>query len=228
MRDKQSDERKKMHELIREREVKRNMEMEILEKARRTVGLSPVTEADFARHGSGIFGQPGSEEEARWMAAKEFLMSRLGLNKEEVNAMEYVRVFTPRREESKTVYVEMKERKDVVTIYSRTYIMKKGDTVRNHIPPEFYAQYTAMEHLCYTWRQQNKVKTSVRIGEYGLEVWKKIGSRYVRVDRAALGALPEVETQSRRVERNENGEQGIKLWARPGHEEDEVMEHEEE
>jgi hypothetical protein len=211
-------EREVMKKALKVQEDKREAEAKILEKARRTVGFDPIYKADVDRMylENCRFGKAKNEEEAKWMSVKEFMMCDMKLTREEVDEMEHVRVFTPRRENACTVYVEFKERKDVLAIYSRTRGMRRRSNITNHIPPEYYAQYTAMENKCYKWRKEKGVRTKVRIGEYGLEVWRNDGGGYMRVNKAELGQLPEVEVPKRGQIQEEEGRPELEV--RPGHE----------
>jgi hypothetical protein len=183
------------------KEEKMKQERVILEKARRTVGLGPIYKEHVEmemKAGSGWRGElAANEEQAMWGAFKTMLRS-LRLTNAEIDSMEMVRTFRPRRENSNIVYVELKERESVMKIYGVARYLLRGQTLCNHIPPEFHERYSAMERVCYEWRQERKERTRIRIGESGLEVWRKSGPTYNRVPEAELGKLPEVELNARR------------------------------
>ena len=202
--------RRAMDERARKWEEKENELREarvILEKARRTVGFSPVLEGHINmqyKEGSGYEKKMAEgSEEALWMAAKMFMRHELRLKPHEIDAMTLVRAFQPRRENSGTVYVELKERKSVLDIYSCATHLKPGKELVNHIPPELHGQYVALDNLCYRWRQESnekneKQRTRIRVGEQGLEVWRKEGRTFNRVPRSELGVIPEINMQARR------------------------------
>ena len=51
-----------------------------------------------------MFGEAANETEAKEMAAMELLLLDMKISKEELNEMEMVRVFAPRRENAEMLY----------------------------------------------------------------------------------------------------------------------------
>ena len=81
--------------------------------------------------------------------------------------------------------------------------MRRGTIITPYIPKEHYERFRVMEEICYRWRKEERCRTKVRLGEKGLEVWRKRGEEleYSKVPLDTLGNLPPV-SMIRREERH--------------------------
>ena len=183
----------KEHDKDINEEVKKE---EILYKARKTLGFGPIKAEDIARQYKecSIFGKATNETEAREMAVMELMILDMKISKEELKEMDIIRVFAPKRENAQMLYCEFKKMSSVYQVYSHSRHMRRGTTISPYIPKEHYSRYRAMEEICYNMRKEEGARTKVKMGERGLEVWKKEPGDldYNKVPIDSLGELPEV------------------------------------
>ena len=170
---------------------------DILDKARRTLGFGPIRVEDIARQHKecSIFGEAANETEAKMKAVMELMLLDMKVSKEELNEMDIERVFALRRENAQMLYCEFKKMSSVHKVYSHARHMRRGTTISPYIPKEHYSRYRAMEEICYKWRKEDGARTKVKMGERGLEIWKKESGDpdYSKVPISSLGELPEVD-----------------------------------
>ena len=179
----------------------------VVEKARRTLGFQPIRKEDIQRQYKecGRFGIARNEDDAKMMAVMELMHLDMKISKEDIQNMQIIKVFAPRREGAEMLYCEFRSISSAHNVYKHTRVMRRGTTVSPFIPKEHYERYRAMEEMCYQWRKEEGYRTKVRMGRKGLEVWRKIGDEldYSEVPADLLGELPLVALP-RREERKED------------------------
>ena len=172
-----------------------------LSRARRTLGFGPIRTEDIERQYKEccLFGQASNENDAKMFAVMELMLLDMKIPKVEQQHMDIVKVFAPRRDNAQMLYCEFRNISSVHRVYSHTRHMRRGTTITPYIPKEHYDRYRALEEICYRWRKEENFRTKVRMGESGLEVWRKRGEEqeYSKVPLDSLGELPPV-TQYRR------------------------------
>ena len=180
-------------------EAKKN---EILERARRTLGFGPIRKEDVERQFKecGRFGIASNEDDAKIKAVMELMLLDMKISKTELQKMEIIKVFAPRREGSEMLYCEFRNLSSAYNVYKQTRVMRRGTNISPFIPKEFYERYRAMQEVCYRWRREEGYRTKVRMGRKGLEVWRKIGDEmeYSEVAVNSLGELPPVTMHKRK------------------------------
>ena len=168
----------------------------VLDKARRTLGFGPISREDIDRQYKECrrFGLPQNEDDAKTMAIRELMLLDMKISKTEQEEIIIVRSFAPRREHASMLYCEFSDMSSVNKVYSPTRHMRRGTTISPYIPKEFYERYRALEEICYRWRKEESSRTKVRMGEKGLEVWRKKSGEeeYTKVPLESLGELPPV------------------------------------
>jgi hypothetical protein len=131
---------------------------------------------------------------------REFLTMEMKMNidKEE---MRIVRIFSPRRENSETLYVEFTIREDVRKIYRRAAVIKnRKANLSNFIPPELFDRLRVAENQCYRWRREEEGwKTKIVMGEEDIVVMRKRrgDSRFKEVDMRYIEELPNMNMEAR-------------------------------
>ena len=208
----------KEKELIRNDEAKKE---DILDKARRTLGFGPIKVEDIARQYKecSLFGKAANETEAKVNAVMELMLLDMKVSKEELQEMNIERVFAPRRENAQMLYCEFKKMSSVHKVYSHARHMRRGTTISPYIPKEHYSRYRAMEEICYNWRKEDGARTKVKMGEKGLEIWKKESGDpdYSKVPISSLGELPEVAFLKNEERREDTQQTSSPPAGRPGY-----------
>ena len=193
----------------------------VIKKSRRTLGFGPIKEEDVARQHKecSLFGEAANETQAKEMAVMELMLLDMKISKEEQKDMEIVRVFAPKRENAQMLYCEFKNMSSVYKVYSHSRHMTRGTTISPYIPKEHYSRYRAMEEICYNWRKEEGARTKVKMGEMGLELWKKEPGHleYIKVPLDSLGELPEVAMYDKEETREDRQLTSSPPAGRPGY-----------
>jgi hypothetical protein len=209
-----------VQEIVRTTDEDENRKMEIIEKARRTIGFEPIRKEDIERQykDCGRFGKAKDEEEAKMMACQEFMLLDMKVSMKELMEMKIRRVFAPRREGAETLYCEFEDMRSVHTVFRNTRSMRRKSNVLNYVPAELYEQYRALETICFTWRKEEGCRTRVRLGRRGFEAWRRRGGelQYSEVPLASLGEVPGMELHRRAEVPSSNLEQSPPA-GRPGY-----------
>ena len=172
---------------------------EIVDLARRTVGLYKIDTADLKRMRLDHFGGATTEEEEKQFAVKEYLRCELKFNTEEIENMEVESIFIPAKDkgEPQSLNVTFKSVTSVNRIYEKTRIMRKVSRVINYIPRQFQDRLSAVSNIDFNIRADKKYQTRIKMGLYDLELHRKLrGTR--NWERVPLPTnLPPVDLSSR-------------------------------
>ena len=172
---------------------------EIIDLARRTVGLYKIDNDDLKRMRLVHFGGATTEDEEKQLAVREYLKCELKFDLEEINNMEVENIFIPARDkgEPQSLNVTFKSVSSVSRIYEKTRIMRKESRVMNYIPRQFQDRLSAISSIDYNIRADKTYQTRIKMGFFDLELHKKLrGSR--KWERVPLPSnLPPVDLSSR-------------------------------
>ena len=141
--------------------------LDLCYSARKIIGFSPIEprmlEIQQDSYGAKDF------EEAKMMEVRSYLICELKMLPSDVNKLNIVRIFPPAKQNWNVLYVEFESEYEVDTIFSYTKNMVKQDhRLMRWIPRQMYERYRAVEGLAYSLRQENGLKTRVKIGRYDL------------------------------------------------------------
>ena len=174
---------------------------EIIDMARRTVGLCSIDSTDLARMRQAQFGGATTEEEEKEYAVREYLRCELKIRDETADKMEIENIFVPasERDDPKSLNVTFKDYSSVTHIYEKTRIMRKDSRINNYIPRQFNDTLRAISNIDFNIRQDKQYQTRIKMGLRGLELHKKLrGSR--KWEKVTLPSnLPPVNLSSRPV-----------------------------
>ena len=146
-------------------DMKANMEgiRDMCAAARKVVGFSPIEPKMLKIQMEG-FGAKDLQE-AMLMEIKLYLKCEMEMPPSEIEKLEIIRIFPPARDDWKVLYVEFGSDHDVNNIFSYTRrIVNMENKITHWIPRQMYGRYRAVESLAYTIRQDEKLKTRVKIG----------------------------------------------------------------
>ena len=146
-------------------DMKANMEgiRDMCAAARKVVGFSPIEPKMLKIQMEG-FGAKDLQE-AVLMEIKLYLKCEMEMPPSEIEKLEIIRIFPPARDDWNVLYVEFGSDHDVNNIFSYTRrIVNMENKITHWIPRQMYGRYRAVESLAYTIRQDEKLKTRVKIG----------------------------------------------------------------
>ena len=172
---------------------------EIIDMARRTVGLCSIDSNELARMRSAQYGGATTEEEEKQYAVREYLRCELKISDEIADEMEIESIFVPvsEKDDPRSLNVTFKDYSSVIKIYEKTRIMRKDSRITNYVPRQFNDTLKAISAIDFNMRQDKQIQTRIKMGLRGLELHKKLrGSR--KWERVALpNNLPPVNLSSR-------------------------------
>ena len=201
-----------------ESDANENEVAEIIDVARRTVGLYKIDRSDLARMRLEHFGGATTEEEEKKLAVKEYLRCELKFGPEEIEDMEVESIFIPAKDrgDPQSLNVTFRSLRSVSRIFEKTRIMRKESRIINYIPRQFQDRLSAVSTLDYKIRADKKYQTRIKMGLYDLELHRKLrgSSKWERV--ALPSDLPPVDLHSRPAQHLSNSPPP----GRPGHDYD--------
>ena len=174
---------------------------EVIDMARRTVGLSRIDNDDISRMKQEQYGGASSEAEARLFAVREYLRCELKICDEDIKKMEIENIFTPtgNKDDPSSLNVTFKDMLSVIKIYEKTRIMRKESRINTYIPWQFQDRLRAISAFDYNLRQDKRYQTRIKMGLKGLELHKKLRGSKNRWERVSLpDDLPPVDIGDRR------------------------------
>ena len=114
-------------------------------------------------------------EEAMLMEVKNYLKCEMKVKPSVVEGLDIVKVFHPAKDDWKTLYVELGHELEVDLLYTYTKnITKQDHRVFPYIPKEMYRRYRGAESFLYSVRQNNRVRTKVKVGVDDLMLATKV------------------------------------------------------
>ena len=172
---------------------------EIIDIARRTVGLHKIDSSDLARMRLAQYGGATCEEEEKLLAVKEYLVCELKIAVDDVENMKIESIFIPAKDASlpQSLNVTFKDHSSISKIYERTRIMRKESRVTNYFPRQFKDRLRAVSEFDYNLRQDKRYQTRIKMGLLDLELHRKLrGSK--KWERISLPTnLPPVDMSSK-------------------------------
>ena len=132
-------------------------------EARKVIGFSPI-EPRMLDIQMNSYGAKDLQE-AMLLEVKSYLKCELKIPPSSIEKLDFVRIFPPAKQDWKVLYVEFGNDQQVETIFSYTKnILKKDHRVLRWIPKQMYERFRAVESLAYNLRQEQGLKTRVKIG----------------------------------------------------------------
>ena len=172
---------------------------EIIDHARRTIGLYKIDAADLARMREARYGGPTTEDEEKALAVKEYLVYELKIGEDDVNDMEIENIFVPAKDmdHPQSLNVTFKQYSSVSKIYEQTRIMRRESRINNYFPRQFKDRLRTKSEFDYNLRQDKRLQTRIKMGVMDLELHRKLRgtSRWERVN--LPDNLPPVDLSSR-------------------------------
>ena len=171
----------------------------VLSKARRMIGLSPISEESvqyFLK--DDIENKEEALAKAEVEAVKEYMEHFLKYSKESVDTLDIVTTHRSSKKEMETVYVTFGDEQPVKAIYRRAAMCRNEEMkLVTYIPPQIYKRYAKVEEICAQKRSNDReVKTQIRLGQSDLILLtKKRGDKYWEdVPLESLGGIPNIES----------------------------------
>ena len=132
--------------------------------ARKVVGFSPIEprmlEIQVQSYGA------KDKEEAMLLEVKSYLKCEMKMLPSDIDKLNFVRIFPPAKEEWNVLYVEFGSDQEVDTVFSHTRMMvKKDHRLIRWTPKQMFDRFRGIQSLAYTIRQEEGLKTRVKIGQ---------------------------------------------------------------
>ena len=153
---------------------------EIIDLARRTVGLDRIGKDDLVRMRQEQYGGAKTEGEEMMLAVQEYIKCELKMDSDTLERMEVENIFS---EDSECLFVTFRHGASVARIFEKTRIMRRGSRIINYIPKEFKDRARGISDIEYKLRLEEKYQTRVKMGWTDLELSKKVrgSGRWERV-----------------------------------------------
>ena len=110
------------------------------------------------------------------MEVRSYLKCEMKILPSVIEELDIVRVFAPAKENWNVLYVELGSEFQADSIFSYTKVMKGDNRVVRWFPKEMFARYNALEKVAFNIRdrrEENKIKTKVKIGQCDLELFTR-------------------------------------------------------
>ena len=151
---------------------KHKMEIEkcVTEKARYIIGIGPV----YMRLIEHFHRIVGDYDDAKKMAAQEYLTVHLRFDDKEVAEMEISDTQVSSKGEN-ILYVVMTDESHIHDIRGRMAMCRDPDLqLQDFIPPQYFKRYIALSKFAQELRLKDKdTKTQIRYGKCDVELWTK-------------------------------------------------------
>jgi hypothetical protein len=170
------------------------MKEDLCAAARKVIGFSPIgsrmLELQMNSYGA------RDMEEAKLMEVRSYLKCEMKMLPSAIDNLDIIRIFPPAKQEWNVLYVEFGSENQVDTIFSYTKNMvKKDHRVIRWIPKQMYDRYRAVEGLAYRLRQEEGLKTRVKLGRTDLVLSTRQPESSVWYNRILPNNLPEVNLE---------------------------------
>ena len=111
---------------------------------------------------------------AKVSAVKAHLAYHYEYNQEELDSLTIIK--TKRTNKDDIVYIAVEDVRDIADIYGRKAECRSDDTiVKNYIPPQFFARYSALNKICQQRREEDdSLKTQMRFGDGDLKILTEV------------------------------------------------------
>ena len=159
--------------------------------ARRVIGFSPI-EPRMLEIQMNSYGAR-DREEAKLMEVKSYLKCEMKMMPSVIEKLNIIRIFPPAKPDWNVLYVEFGSDYEVDSIFSLTKNMVKRDhRVIRWIPKQMYARFRAVESLAYSFRQEEGLKTRVKIGRSDLMLSTRHPQSSIWVNRVLPSNFPPI------------------------------------
>ena len=149
----------------------------ICDKTRRTIGFNRIGEDDILRmYGEAVpWGGAKTREQARKLAAQEFMACELKISKLDLVQMEIEDIFERKSDHLDTIYVRFKYRSSLSRIFENVKFLTNGrSNLVTYIPREFQDRFRALNEILKPVRAEGEGwRTRVKMGQDDLIISKK-------------------------------------------------------
>lgn len=143
-----------------------------VDAARRTIGFQCVYPRDVERQFR--VHDAGSQDEARWLAIKEFSECEMKVSRDVFENMKIEQIFPSARNNWDTLYVQFAVESSVQTLYKYARNLQKNQRLVPYIPKELYPKFRELQSIAYTLRHSDlKYRTHVKIVHSNLVLMKR-------------------------------------------------------
>jgi hypothetical protein len=166
--------------------------------ARKVVGFTPIVprmlEIQLQSYGA------KDMEEAMLMEVKSYLKCEMKMLPSVIEKLNFVRIFPPAREDWNVLYVEFGSDQEVDTVFKHTRNMvQKDHRVTRWTPKQMFDRFRAIQSLAYTIRQEEGLKTRVKIGQTDFLLSTRSLNSSIWRPRTLPSHLPEIDLDQRRT-----------------------------
>ena len=149
---------------------KRKKETETARKAYNMIGISPIEKKVIDEN----YKKVKDYNEAKRMAVREYLVEVLDFDREEALNIDITDTQMSRKDDN-VMYIAVEDHDIITDIHRKIAECRKPEIfARNFIPPQFFAQFCALNNLCKDWRVEDaKLKTQIRFSKVGLDILTK-------------------------------------------------------
>ena len=153
----------------RTKERKERKTVEVAGKARRMVGLGPISDKDIEKQ----MKCTKDNNQAKCWAVKEHLATNYDYNQAELDELKILE--TKRTNRDEIIYIAVGTEREIKDIYQRkAECMNDKTIVKNYIPPHFFERFSALNRICTLRRSEDSnLKTQIRFGYKDLMVLTK-------------------------------------------------------
>ena len=160
--------------------------------ARKVVGFTPIVprmlEIQLQSYGA------KDMEEAMLMEVKSYLKCEMKMLPSVIEKLNFVRIFPPAREDWNVLYVEFGSDQEVDTVFKHTRNMvQKDHRVTRWTPKQMFDRFRAIQSLAYTIRQEEGLKTRVKIGQTDFLLSTRSLNSSIWRPRTLPSHLPEID-----------------------------------
>ena len=176
---------------LKAKKHKMEVEKRVTEKARHIIGIGPV----YMRSIEHFHRIVGDYDEAKKMAAQEYLTVHLRFDDKEVSEMQISDTQVSSKGEN-ILYVVMTEESHIRDIRGRMAMCRDPDLqLQDFIPPQYFKRYIALSKFAQELRLNDKnTKTQIRYGKCDVELWTKNRSQD---ERFSLMNMDDIEREQR-------------------------------
>ena len=160
-----------------------DVETRVVAKARHIIGIGPV----YTQSIEHFLKIVGDYDEAKKMAAQEYLSVHLRFNEKELAEIDITDTQVSAKGEN-ILYIVVTDESNIRDIRARTAQCQNPDLqLQDFIPPQIFKRYIALSRFAHDIRSKNKnIKTQVRYGNKDVELWTKTRGEDERYERMEM------------------------------------------
>ena len=161
---------------------KMEIEARVVKKARCIIGVGPV----YTQSINHFYNIVGDYDDAKRMAAQEYLRIQLRFDEKEIEEMEISDTQISAKG-ANIIYIAMCNEMHIKDIRAKMAQVQDSELqMQDFIPPQIFKRYTALSKFAHALRtNDNTIKTQVRYGDRDVELWTKkrgLNERYTQMD----------------------------------------------